>query len=282
MKKKIGFIDLFIDEWHANNYPKLIMQSSLGGEYEVAYAWEEAPKTDRRDLQEWCRQMQVTPAASLEEVVQKSDCLCVLAPSNPEVHERLSKLALTSGKSVYVDKPFAPDFATASRIVEWAAKHHTSLMSSSALRFAVELKAVAKLPGPVEFFATTGGGGNFPEYAIHQVEMIVSAMGIGIEAVTVQGKPERLAATLHYSDGRLATLAYSPFFRFTFHAQGKEQAVMNQACSKYFENMIEAMLKFFATGQTPVPLTQTVEIASVLDALVQGMTQPGKRIAVQK
>jgi len=282
MKKKIGFIDLFIDEWHANNYPKWIAQSSLGGKYEVAYAWEEAPKAGLRDLQEWCRQMQVTPVASQEEIVQKSDCLCVLAPSNPEVHERLSKLALTSGKPVYVDKPFAPDFATASRIVEWAAKHHTPLMTSSALRFSSEMNAVAKLPKPVEFFATTGGGGNFPEYAIHQIEMIVSAMGIGIDAVTVQGKPERLAATLHYSDGRLATLAYSPFLSFTFHAQAKEQTVMNQACSKYFENMIEAMLKFFATRQTPVPLTQTVEIASVLDALVQGMTQPGKRIAVQK
>ena len=181
----------------------------------------------------------------------KSDCLCVLAPSNPEVHERLSKLALASGKPVYVDKPFAQDFATAHRIVDWAAKHQTPLMSSSALRFSVELDAVAKLPGPVEFFATTGGGGNFPEYAIHQIEMIVTAMGTGIEAVTVQGKPERLAATLHYSDGRLATLAYSPFLSFTFHAQAKEQTVMNQACSKYCENMIEAMLKFFATRQTP-------------------------------
>ncbi len=282
MKKKIGFIDLFIDEWHANNYPKWIAQSSLGGDFEVAYAWEESAKAGNRDLQGWCREMQIAPAASMEEIVSKSDFLCVLAPSNPEVHERLSKLALASGKPVYVDKPFAPDFATAIRIVEWAARHHTPLMSSSALRFAVELDAVAKLPGPVEFFATTGGGGNFPEYAIHQIEMIVTAMGIGIEAVTVQGGPERLAATLHYADGRLATLAYSPFFPFTFHVQGQKQTLMNQGCSRFFENMIEAMLQFFTNGQTPVPLQQTVEIASVLSALVQGMTQPGIRIALQK
>lgn len=282
MKKKIGFIDLFIDEWHANNYPKWIVQSSLGSDYEVAYAWEESAKAERRNLKQWCAEMQIAPASTLQDIVSKCDCLCVLAPSNPEVHERLSELALTSGKPVYIDKPFAPDFATACRIVERAGKHHTPLMSSSALRFAVELECVAQLPGPVEFFATTGGGGNFPEYAIHQIEMIVSAMGTGIEAVTVQGKPERLAATLHYSDGRLATLAYSPFFPFTFHAQAQKQTLMNQGCSKYFENMIEAMLKFFATGQTPVPLTQSVEIASVLRALVQGMTHPGIRIAVQK
>ena len=26
--KKIGFIDFFLDEWHANNYPKWIRQAS--------------------------------------------------------------------------------------------------------------------------------------------------------------------------------------------------------------------------------------------------------------
>ena len=282
MKKKIGFIDLFIDEWHANNYPKWIAQSSCGGEFEVACAWEEFPKAGQRALQDWCEQMGIPAASSLEEVVDTCDCLCVLAPSNPEVHERLSEYALASGKPVYIDKPFAPDFATAIRIVERAARHQTPLMSSSALRFADELAGVTRLPGPVEFFATTGGGGNFPEYAIHQIEMIVSAMGPGIDAVTVQGGAERLAATLHYCDGRLATLAYSPFFPFTFHAQAQKQTLMNQSCSRFFENLVEAMLQFFAGGPSPVPLMQTVEIASVLSALVQGMREPGIRIAVQK
>ncbi|MDZ4197913.1 MAG: hypothetical protein U1E27_01360 [Kiritimatiellia bacterium] len=41
---KIGFIDLFIDEWHANNYPKLIRESRFKDEIEVALAWEEAPR----------------------------------------------------------------------------------------------------------------------------------------------------------------------------------------------------------------------------------------------
>ena len=35
---KVGFIDYFLDEWHANNYPEWIKDMS-NGRYEVAYAW---------------------------------------------------------------------------------------------------------------------------------------------------------------------------------------------------------------------------------------------------
>jgi hypothetical protein len=37
--KNIGFVDYYISEWHANNYPKWI--SDVTDEYKVAYAWAE-------------------------------------------------------------------------------------------------------------------------------------------------------------------------------------------------------------------------------------------------
>ena len=40
MKKKIGFVDLFIDEWHANNYPAWIKAAPRADEFELAYAWQ--------------------------------------------------------------------------------------------------------------------------------------------------------------------------------------------------------------------------------------------------
>ena len=36
--KKVGFIDYYLDEWHANNYPALLNELS-GGEYVAAYAY---------------------------------------------------------------------------------------------------------------------------------------------------------------------------------------------------------------------------------------------------
>ena len=41
--KKIGFVDYYISEWHANNYPAWIKSAceELGADYQVAYAWAE-------------------------------------------------------------------------------------------------------------------------------------------------------------------------------------------------------------------------------------------------
>lgn len=36
--KKIGFIDYYLDEWHANNYPDFIKKQSCG-RYEVCCAY---------------------------------------------------------------------------------------------------------------------------------------------------------------------------------------------------------------------------------------------------
>ena len=45
---KIGFIDYYLDEWHANNYPKFFQQWTEG--FEVAYAWGQIDKPGGADL----------------------------------------------------------------------------------------------------------------------------------------------------------------------------------------------------------------------------------------
>ena len=179
--KKLGFIDLFIDEWHANNYPAWIKTARRGTEFELAYAWEKAPQNGR-PLEKWCADFGVTPLKSMEEVVEKSDAVFVLAPSNPEVHRELAEIPLKSGKPVFVDKPFAPSKADAEAMFELAAKHNTPLMSSSALRFSTELDAYRNKPGTT-YMETTGGGRSFWEYSIHQIEMIVSVLGTGAKRI---------------------------------------------------------------------------------------------------
>ena len=130
--KKIGFIDLFIDEWHANHYPAWFKASPLGGEFELGYAYEKETRGGR-PLDVWCRDFQMIPAKSIEEVVEKSDCICVLAPANPEVHETLA------------------------------------LMSSSALRYGDELLSGKVQETDPVIISTTGGDNSFDEYGIHQL-----------------------------------------------------------------------------------------------------------------
>lgn len=268
MKKKIGFVDLFIDEWHSNNYPAWFASAPRGAEFEVMYAWEESPFPGRRALNDWCAENKMTPCASIAEVVEKSDAVCVLAPANPEVHERLAQLPLRSGKPLYIDKPFADSLASAERIFETAEKYGTPLMSSSALRFGDQLLS-GELQAMAPFLLhTSGGGRSYDEYAIHQLEMIVSIMGTEVENMSMTGDKEKLSLVLEYSGNRLATLDYAMRMPFTLSAANADKSKVYPEISHTFENLTAAILDFFATGISPVPKEETLKIASLLEKSV--------------
>ena len=274
--KKIGFIDFFIDEWHANNYPGWIREAARSGEFELALAWEEAPRNGR-PLTQWCAEMGLKPASSIEQLVEACDAICVLAPSNSEVHERLAEIPLASGKPVYIDKPFAPDRAVAERIFARAEKFGTPLFSSSALRFGDELIAARKefaSPEAVEMMITRGGGSSFWEYSIHQIEMIVSTMGIGIERVMQCGYGATAQTILEYRDGRRAAMTLHPKLGFAASLCGREQAVNADTMNNTFQNLIAAMLDFFAGGPAPVDRRETIEIAGVVAAAIDAQKCP--------
>ena len=267
MTKKIGFIDLFIDEWHANNYPKWFREAPRAAEFELGYAWEEQNRGGR-PLDKWCSDFGMIPARSIEEVIEKSDCLCVLAPSNPEVHERLADLPLKSGKPLYIDNPFAPSKAAAERIFALAEKNHTPLMSSSALRFGDELISGKLQEMKPILFSTTGGGRSFDEYGIHQLEMIVSIMGTEVRNMKLTGDAEKLSLVLEYADGRLAQAAYTCAFPFTVTASNGKSTAVYPEMHHTFQNLIAAMLDFFATGKSIIPKEQTIGIAALLEQSV--------------
>jgi hypothetical protein len=245
-------------------------------------AWEKYTPEGKKGLQEWCKEQNVTPASSIEEVVDNCDCICILAPSNPEVHEELAGYALKSGKPVYIDKPFAPDRAAALRMFELAAKYNTPLMSSSALRFSNELMEKAPALSAPLFVNTCGGGGNFPEYAIHQIEMIVSLMGIGAKELQVCGNPKTMTVAVRYDDERLAAMNYYPNWGFSLNAAsaGNGGAQLN-TMSNIFPNLLQKILEFFKSGVNMIPAEQTIEIAGILDAVVRGMAQYGSWIKIR-
>ena len=267
--KKIGFIDLFIDEWHANNYPAWIKTAKRANEFELAYAWEKAPKNGR-PLEKWCEDFGVAPLKSIEDVVEKSDAVFVLAPSNPEVHRELSEIPLKSGKPVFVDKPFAPSKADAEAMFELAAKYNTPLMSSSALRFSTELNAYRNKPGTT-YMETTGGGSSFWEYSIHQIEMIVSVLGTGAVRIMQCGANGTEHMLIQYSDNRRAALTYTANAPFTTRFVHDGKMILNPDCTDYFPILLSEILDFFATGKSPINAAQTIEIAALVSAGIKAL-----------
>lgn len=282
--KKIGFIDHYIDEWHALNYPQMIKDSSYGDRFEVALAWEECTPEGRMPLEEFCAKFCVGKASSIEQVVEECDCLVVLSPDNVERHEDLAKLPLASGKPVYIDKPFAESLASGKRMVERAKAHKTPLMSSSALRFDSTVdSALGAIAGQPVNLVCTRGPGAWEIYAIHQVEPIVTIMGTGAKRVMQCGTGGNQIMIIEYQDQGRAVFTQSPQFPFQFEVQYGENGVITvDAMADFFPRFIEAMLKFFDTGETQAPVDQTLEITAILEAGTKALKTPGEWVDVPR
>jgi len=281
--KKIGFIDHFLDEWHANNYPKWIRESSLKDKFDVCYAWAEKDKDGGLTSRQWCDTQKVELAGSKKELIEKSDCIVVLSPDNPERHEDLCRDVLSSGKPVYVDKTFAPDLKTAKKLFAWAEKSNTPMFSSSALRFA---KEIADLKANKEVtdirFVSTRGPGQFSNYAIHQIEMIVTLMGPGAKRLMhcgIEGVP---VIIIDYETKRrtmLSLLAGHPFQVSLQYGEGKGIHIP-EVKGGFFQSFIEEMLGFFETGKPVVPKEETLEVMAILESGRRALERPDKWIRV--
>lgn len=269
---KVGFIDYYLDEWHANHYPQYIKEAS-GGKYEVSFAYGKIDSPiGGMTNKEWSEKYGIPLLNSIEEVVEKSDRIIVLSPDNPEMHEELCRIPLASGKLVYVDKTFAPDRQAAERIAAHAEKHHTKWFSSSALRFSTELEEIDKASVHRIY---SEGPGTYDMYSIHQIEPIVCLMESRAKEVMFIGEKDHPSMLIRFEDGRIAEMHQSgglPFRIVADNAENKSKICEIQ--SDYFMLFIEALVQFFDTGIVPVPNTQTIDVIAIREAGIKAMQTP--------
>ena len=263
--KKIGFVDYYLSEWHANNYPAWIKEANP--EYEVAYAWAELDVSPRDGVTtaEWCEKFGVVQCATLEELCEKSDVILILAPTDPDRHLTYARVVLPYGKRTYIDKTFAPNLAEAKEIFEIAARYDTPFFSTSALRFAEELDAY----GDCKMMTTTGGGIDMAEYIVHQVEMIVKKMGAGAESVRATAFAGGYHFMIRYEDGRDAMLTFEPGLSFFVCMSNGKKALTQKVTSPFFQNLMAAIVRFYEDGTLPFDGAETLEVMRVRDGLLK-------------
>lgn len=269
---KVGFIDYYLDEWHANNYPKMLKDASEG-KYEVCYAYGkiDSPIGGITNAA-WAEKYGVELLSSIEEVIEKSDVLVVLSPDNPEMHEELCDLPLKSGKLCYVDKTFAPDKMTAERIFANARAHGTKCYSSSALRFSAELN---EIDTENIYKIYSEGPGTYEIYSIHQIEPIVRLMNVRAKRVMFTGDEKHPAMVMEFVDGRLAQMyqTANAGFKITTVSEdnkGTEYPIK----SDFFGLFIQGMVQFFETGEVPVPAENTIDVIAIREAGIKAMKTP--------
>lgn len=275
---RIGFIDFFLDEWHANNYPAWIREAS-GGDMEVAIAFGliDSPKGGRT-TDKWCQDMGIARCASMEEVVDKSDALVVLSPDNAEMHEALCQVALRSGKPTYIDKTFAPDGDTARRIFALADAHGTPCYTSSALRYATEYAAVDR--AAIDAIASWGPG-DVASYAVHLLEPVVMLMQAPATRLQYVPGNDWYTLLLAFADGRQATITgalHDSPYMMNVSMGGKGSVIAAE--SDFFRPFIADMTAFFRSGKPPVDRAETLRIMDILGAAERARHTPCQWIDV--
>lgn len=282
---KIGFIDYYIDEWHANQYVKWIPEAARGGQFQVAYAWAMIDKPGGVTTEDWCKNNNVALAASIEELVDKCDSIVVLSPDNPEMHLELSQIPLASGKPVYIDKTFAPDLASATAMFDRAAQYNTPMYSTSALRYAPELtgyKGPGTLGEDITLVASKGAG-HYENYLVHQLEMVVKCIGLGAKRAICNVAGEAPMIVYEYSDGRNAIVHCLPWVDFHLELLTKDGAGTSiPISSDFWPAFIDDMLSFFITKQPPVSREETCEVISMVEAGIKAIKSPGQWVDLSK
>ena len=275
--KTIGFVDYYISEWHANEYPAWIKEANekLGEDFVLKYAWAELDISlvDGVTTDEWCEKYGVEKCQTIEELCQKADYILVLAPSNPETHLRYAQEVLKYKKNTYIDKTFAPDYQTAQKIFEIANTYGTKFFSSSALRYSTELADLIDSKGVI----TQGGGGNLDEYIIHQVEMVVKTINATATKVRVEKQGDnQYICTVAFENGKQATLVYAPCFGFSICAQKADGGFVNRGiASDFFKALIEDILRFYVSGETSFNVKQTLEVMKIRGGIIEAKNSLG-------
>ncbi|MFN3649625.1 MAG: Gfo/Idh/MocA family oxidoreductase [Armatimonadota bacterium] len=267
---RIGFVDHHLNNFHANKFLTLLRGPLADLDGRVVAAWESNPSGD----EDWCEKHGVTRAESAVEVAAACDAVMVLAPDNIEMHLALCREVLPSGTPCFIDKFLAPTLGEAQKIIEMAEEYDAWLFSASALRFAEELQeSMSKArSAPSEAFAR--GMGDWDNYGVHTLSLVLGCMGPGIRRVLDTGKGGSTALTLEYEDGRRAWVDVREAenqweaLPWSFGFRDGEQYVTQtiKDFDGFYCNLMRRALHAFRTGRSVVSTQEMLRVVAILEA----------------
>ncbi|MYL55939.1 gfo/Idh/MocA family oxidoreductase [Virgibacillus halodenitrificans] len=222
---------------------------------------------------------QVNIVDSLQTVVENSDAI-LLESVDGGLHLKQLKEIVSYQKPIFIDKPFSLSSQDAEEMIALASKNGTPIMSTSALRFAVELQSVLKENqgqliigadcfGPMHIEVNPPG---LFWYGIHTIEMLYTIMGIGVNEVTTVSNKDYDVVTASWRDGRFGSVRGNRVgnekFGAIIHYENKSEFVDIKTEGKpYYASLLEEIISFFRKGTSIVPLTETLEIIYFIEAV---------------
>jgi predicted dehydrogenase len=235
------------------------------------------------------REMEIEIVDSIDDLLAKVDVVLILSiDGRPHLEE--AKPVFAAKKPVFIDKPLAGSLADGIEIFRLAEEHGVPCFSSSSLRFAPGTQAVLSDPkvGDVRgcnAFSPCGLEPHHPDffwYGIHGVETLFTIMGTGCKSVTrVQCETMELAVGV-WEDGRVGTFRGTREGPHTYGATVfGAKGIVESGKFEGYEPLLVEIVKFFKTGEPPVPHETTLEILAFMEAADRSRDQGGSPVSIE-
>ena len=285
---KIGFIDYFLDEWHAEHYPEWIKTAS-DGKFEVVYAYGDVePELEgKRTNAEFCKDHGLELCETIDEVVEKSDCLILLAPDHPQEHLRLAQEIITTSKPIFIDKTFANTEDEGRQIFELAEAQKAPMYSTSALRYSSAYESWDEVEDGAQIISM--GPGEPKQYSIHQIEPLIAKLQKRAERVMAYlddpNETGQYGFLLDFPDDIHVVLIQRMDFPFSIAVSQAGTLQQMTVEDDYFQVQIEHMLDFFEKSlkaqklgkqleTLPVCKEETLMVLGTRDLLLRSLESP--------
>ena len=226
---------------------------------------------------------------SIAELCSKVDFV-LLETNDGHPHAQQALEVYKAGKLCYIDKPIGATLGETLAIYEIAKAYGAPVFSSSALRFSPEnVKLREGAYGKVlaadcySPHKTEPTHPDFGFYGIHGVETLYTLMGPGCKSVNRAYSEQGDIVTGVWADGRLGTfraIVEGPAI-YGGTAITADGAVQAGGYAGY-KVLLDQILTFFLTGESPVPAEETIEIYAFMKASNMSLERGGAPVSIDE
>jgi len=225
---------------------------------------------------------------SIEELCRKVDGI-LLESVDGRPHLEQVKPVFAAGKPVFIDKPMAGNLADVIEIFRLAKEHNVPCWSSSSLRYGPAILGMRDDPkvGEVlgcDAFSPCSIEPHHPDlywYGVHGVEILFTIMGPGCESVQRLQTDDYEFVVGRWKDGRIGTYrglksGKKDYGAMVFGSKG----IARSGGYEGYGHLVDEIVKFFKTSETPVPAAETIEIFAFMSAADASKAQGGRPVTL--
>jgi predicted dehydrogenase len=292
---RLGMIGL--DTSHVTEFTKIInnSQAEHGCKVVVGYSGgsPDIPSSADR-VENFTNQLRdkygVEIVDTIEELCTKVDGV-LLESVDGRPHLKQAIPVIKARKPLFVDKPMAGSLADVLEIFRLAKENNVPCWSSSSLRYGPGIinmrnnDEVGDVLG-CDVFGPCSIEEHHPDlywYGVHGVEMLFTIMGTGCESVRRVQTGNYEFVTGLWKDGRVGTFRGVKKGKSGYGARVFGTKSIDQSGrSGGYGPLIEEIIKFFKTGNVPVPPEETIEIFAFMSAADESKAKGGAAVSIKE